>query len=304
MTAYNRTTKLIVDWEYSFVFCTHTPCEAISEPSANSAYYSVTTPKGIIRTPHIVHATNAWCSHLLERMRGKIVPLRGNMSAQRPGRSLPQATPNRSHVLFSAPVGFDYLTQLPDGGRELMLGSALAQHGQIGYEEIGITDDSEYNKRIGAHLSGMLPRYFGENNWGAEEQPSDEDAEAGWWPGRVKAIWSGILGISADWTPWVGRVPTEISRRQEPPLSSSPRSCSSPDKQDTTLFGSHPGEWIAAGYSGEGMVHAWLCGKALAEMILNGERGAGLADWFPDVMHITLKRWKKTTLGHLAGHIS
>ncbi|KIJ67118.1 hypothetical protein HYDPIDRAFT_50050, partial [Hydnomerulius pinastri MD-312] len=54
-----------------------------------------------------------------------------------------------------------------------------------------------------------------------------------------------------------------------------------------------PGEWIAAGYSGEGMVHAWMSGKALAEMVLGREREANLAEWFPDILRVTPGRWKK-----------
>jgi len=51
-----------------------------------------------------------------------------------------------------------------------------------------------------------------------------------------------------------------------------------------------PGEWIAAGYSGEGMVHAWMSGKAVAHMVLGRERE--IETWFPEMLRVTEKRWK------------
>ena len=233
-----------------------------------------------MKTPHVIHATNGWSSHLLKPMRGKIVPFRGNMTAQRPGQSMPAETLQQSFIFYEIPVGYDYLTRLPNGEQEFMLGGGFAQEGREGYEAVGNVDDSKYSKRVNAHLGGVLPRYFGEDNWGAEGQPSEGDT---WSKGRVKASWSGILGISADLRPWVGRLPPAISGRSVPP----------PAKEgvDRTFISAAPGEWIAAGYSGEGMVHAWMSGKALAEMVL-GQEGT-IAEWFPEILRVSTDRWKK-----------
>lgn len=222
-------------------------------------------------------------------MRTKIIPLRGNMTAQRAGQSLPPNTLSHSYVFNTTAAGYDYLTQLPNGERELMLGAAYSQ--KIGYDSVGNIDDSTYDKHIGAHLGGVLPRYFGEENWGAEALPTGDTTGADWAKGRVKATWSGILGISVDRMPWVGRLSTKISGRSPPPASALPQLHGI--AQDTTLFRTCPGEWIAAGYTGEGMVHAWLSGKALADMILGGEREAALSEWFPEAMRVTHSRWKK-----------
>jgi hypothetical protein len=59
--------------------------------------------------------------------------------------------------------------------------------------------------------------------------------------------------------------------------------------------GAAPGEWITAGYSRKGMVHAWLSGKALAGMAL----GCEVEEWFPDIMKVTEKRWKKAKAKNL-----
>lgn len=73
-------------------------------------------------------------------------------------------------------------------------------------------------------------------------------------------MWSGILGISADLIPWVGRLPRVVCGRSEPPLSSGVKS---EEEGERMHVGTAPGEWTAAGYLGKGMVHAWLSGKAL-----------------------------------------
>ncbi|KAG1775000.1 FAD dependent oxidoreductase [Suillus placidus] len=286
--------KLLSRYPDHFSLCTNTPCTSVSPPTSSNPYYTLSTPRGTITTPHVIHATNGWAATLLEKFRGKIIPFRGNMTAQRPGQSLPipdsNPTSHRSFVFYTRPIGYEYLTQLPTGEHELMLGGGFAQDGDEGYEAMGNTDDTTYSTRIGAQLSGVLPRYFGENNWGREGVPL-EGSEGEWAEGRVKALWSGILGISADLIPWVGRLPRVVSGRSEPPLSSVVKS----EKEEGMRVGAAPGEWIAAGYSGEGMVHAWLSGKALAEMVLGRE----VEEWFPDIMRVSEKRWKKAKAENL-----
>ncbi|KAI6042479.1 FAD dependent oxidoreductase [Pisolithus marmoratus] len=288
--------NLLARYPDNFLLCTNTPCVSISGPSTSTRYYTVTTPQGKTYAPHVIHATNGWCAHLLKSMRAKIVPIRANMTAQRPGRSLPPTTVPHSYVFYPPSGGFDYLTQLPNGDRELMFGAAFTQ--SAGYDEVGNTDDRVYNKCVGARLGGVLPRYFGEKNWGAEAQPTGDDdhSETEWNQGRTKAIWSGILGASVDFMPWVGRLPKTVSCRPEPPVQSSPQIPGVRAGKDEVFFGAAPGEWIAAGFTGEGMVHAWLSGKALAGMILGTEKEDRLSEWFPDALRMSHSRWRKAKL--------
>ncbi len=72
-----------------------------------------------------------------------------------------------------------------------------------------------------------------------------------WFEGRVKALWSGIIGISADRIPWVGRVPPKLAGRQAP----SPALIQEHAMDGEKTVGNRsktaaPGEWVAAGYSG------------------------------------------------------
>ncbi|KAI0039488.1 hypothetical protein FA95DRAFT_1684269 [Auriscalpium vulgare] len=215
-------------------------------------------------------------------MRTKILPVRGHMSAQRPGRALAASMLSgaRSHVLYAGPLGYDYLTQLPGPLGALLFGGGAAQAGHMILPEVGCADDAGMNMGIASHIGGALPEYFGRANWGAEDvQDRDEGGDLGWDEGRVMAVWTGVLGISADDLPWVGRIPSKISGRAN--------------------GAGVEGEWMAAGYSGEGMAHAWMCGSALAYMILGVEDEMKVSEWFPAVYRVSETRWKRATLDRL-----
>ena len=282
----------------SFRIATHTPCTSISPPTADAPYYLVQTPRGSLKAQHVVHATNGWCSHLLEPMRAKLVPARGTMSAQRPGVLLHNATlfGARSYVFYRGGAGYDYLTQLPTGEHELMYGGGWAQACENSLPDLGITDDATFSVTGAAHLAGSLPLYFGMENWGAEADPVLEEpaGNARWASGRTKAQWSGILGISTDLLPWVGRLSVKVSGRPEPPASVSESEKGGLERRCNLAA---PGEWLAAGYTGEGMVHAWMSGTALAWMLL--DREDALEGWFPDILRVTEKRWRNASVDTL-----
>jgi hypothetical protein len=230
---------------------------------------------------------------------------------------------------------FDYLSQLlpasddpaktplPTSG-EFMFGGGAMLGGRSEaalLANIGVVDDSTGDFEIEAYLNGALQQYFSEH-WGQESSGADPDGMAGphsagvpWGKGRVKAAWTGIIGISADMQPWVGRVPESVSGRKEPravpltrpyaqqnqdALGTSP-SCSTSMHSTIDVDASSPplaapGEWICAGYTGEGMVHAWLSGQAVAKMVLgvsdDEETAFGDGPTLPAPFLITEKRVK------------
>ncbi|KAF7292855.1 FAD-dependent protein [Mycena indigotica] len=296
--------RLLSKFPQNFQLFTNTPCVSIA---SDSSRYIVVTPKGTIRTKHVVHATNGWASHLLPKLRGKIVPVRGHMSAHRPGTGLGSFPDTdsvqtlaekkdswlgtRSFVMSGANT-YNYLTQQPpssastSGGAfppsngELMFGGGLALSLATILPELGVADDHKpIDLAVGAYLGGAVSMYFG-NQWGSEGQAESKSEAEEINPGRVLKVWTGILGISADRQPWVGRLPTKITDRREPKAQS--------------MSLAAPGEWIAAGYTGEGMVHAYLSGKAVANMILEQD------STFPEVFVVTERRWKKANIEDLA----
>jgi glycine/D-amino acid oxidase-like deaminating enzyme len=229
-------------------------------------------------------------------MRAKIAPARGTMSAQRPGTSLTPTTQDgqRSFVFYPGGFGYDYLTQLPTGEHELMFGGGWAAALDGALENIGLADDSAVSVSGASHLAGALPEYFGSDAWGREKAPVKEEGGR-WASGRTKARWSGILGISADGLPWVGRMPQKVTGRREPPTGSAPLRKATKGKdgasESRVCPTAAPGEWISAGYTGEGMVQAWMSGKAVAHMLLGEENE--VVSWFPEVLRMTEERWKK-----------
>ncbi|KAF9448837.1 DAO-domain-containing protein [Macrolepiota fuliginosa MF-IS2] len=297
-------TRLLRSYPSSFHIFTHTPCTNIlASTSAHESLYTICTPKGNIRARHVIHATNAWASHLLPGMRTKIFPARAVMTAQLPRPGLGKTKSDwrgmRSFVLYpSSSFGcFDYLTQqlpapdeqtpaaYPPSSAELMLGGGFMKHNAY-LTEIGNADDSDWNQKVADYLSDAMGDYFrvGEN----------DERE------KVIAKWSGILAVSADERPWVGRVPESISLRgpvgkyRTDKFEPSPETIDSPlDEGEGSISLAPPGEWIAAGYSGEGMVHAWMSGKAVAQMVLELDRDM---EWFPDVFRITQERYKEANV--------
>ncbi|KAG5650074.1 hypothetical protein H0H81_000880 [Sphagnurus paluster] len=300
--------RLLSKYSSHFRLFTQTPCTEIASPDAAGQLYQVATPRGIIETPHVVHATNGWVGHLLPGMRGRIIPARGVMTAQRPQEGLGVAGPapentraggegswtgTRSFVFFpSAEMHkYDYLTQqLPGGGApgsgypvpegEMMLGGGFAQGGVSAMlSQLGNADDGDWDVKTGEYLKHALGEYFDPGKTREKTKPEEEERPED----RVRAVWSGILGMSVDMKPWVGRVPSVVSGRRAP---------QAPANSGSSGRTAAPGEWMAAGYSGEGMVHAWLSGKALAHMVLGvDEKGSGELDgWFPEVFRVNERR--------------
>jgi glycine/D-amino acid oxidase-like deaminating enzyme len=241
----------------------HTPVLAIYDDTASpTPTYKVETNRGTIKARHVIHCTNAHVSHLVPGMRGRIIPVRGQMSAQTPGDRFPCQAAAHSW-LFNYDRGFDYLTQLPKG--QMMLGGGFAHGEHGGLAELGVATDSEMSLYIDIHLSGALSAVFGRENWGRVDGES------------VQAMWSGNMAFSSDGLPWVGRLPGAATRRAE------------------------NGEWVCAAFGGEGMVQAWLCGRALATMLLVGDGmlvkgGDTDLSWFPHQLLCSRERFDTTEL--------
>jgi glycine/D-amino acid oxidase-like deaminating enzyme len=111
-------------------------------------------------------------------------------------------------------------------------------------DEIFTSDDGTMSTIAKDNLSSFIAKRF-EPPWGG---PNAEDAE-------MLHRWSGIIGLTPDGFPFVGKALQGVSGRMG------------------------NGEWIAAGYNGYGMSQSWSCGEAIARMAL----GEPLPPWFPSV---------------------
>ena len=184
----------------------------------------VQTARGTVLADCLIMATNGHTAHLYPQLQGVIVPLRGHVSAHRPGRSMPKDGLQTTYS-FVYKIGYEYMISRPsnlEGAGDLVIGGGSTKTADGGIGEYGNTDDASINEEIVEYLSRTTAEYFG-RNWG-EDDPD----------GRIRAAWSGIMGYSADGLPYVGPVPGE------------------------------KGLFISASFQGHGMVLCWLCAKALA----------------------------------------
>lgn len=208
--------------------------------------YLLTTPRGQVRATHVIYCTNGWSSHILPGMRGKIYPLRGTMSTQAASSEFPRQGDHRSWSTVRTPsydlttntinAGLYYITQHAQTG-DIFIGGENSEAG-----ELFRSDDSTMSPLSKHTLENKLPQIYAQG-WTEDQKP------------EIRKVWSGIMGFTPDFMPWVGRLPSSITHRQG------------------------DGEWIAAGFNGFGMPLCWGCGEAIAKMILG--QTEEVEEWLP-----------------------
>ncbi|KAG8751731.1 hypothetical protein FRC12_012290 [Ceratobasidium sp. 428] len=229
---------------FSLDLFTQAPVEAVKPVASNGAYrWSVNTGRGSIQTRYVIHATNAYASHLLPHLAGPangIVPTRAQCVTTR-GSVKAKSWPT---VGWGANEGYEYWFSRPfkseeeralvvlGGGRE----TALPHH------EFNVADDSTVHPGVSRTLRGFLPTLF----------PSDFEVA------EPEMEWTGIMGFTRTRDPLVGQVYGD----------------------DGNAF---PGQYIAAGYSGHGMPRAFACAEVVAQMIVADMLGNSWSppEWFP-----------------------
>ena len=235
----------------------NTPATSISK--GNDGKWNVTTDRGTITINKLVLATNGYTAHLYPRLQGVIVPLRGVVTAQRPGQNMPQHGLETTYS-FVYKEGFEYMISRPAGSKfegDIVIGGGMHVAKDDGMNEYGNTDDTVYDEPSAEYLNACTRRYFGAKNWG-QDHPD----------GHNRRTWSGVMGFSADGYPFVGPVPGE------------------------------EGLYLSASFQGHGIVLCFLCAKAVTAMI-EGRDGEELRSWFPECYRVTEERMSKVFQGRL-----
>ncbi|EIW59961.1 FAD dependent oxidoreductase [Trametes versicolor FP-101664 SS1] len=240
---------------FSLALHTNTPVTAltpISGTSSSPRRWNLTTPRGPVAATYVLHATNAYASHLLAHMHGPdgIVPSRGQIIATR--AAVPSSVLTTS--AYTGNVGFEYWFPRPvEAGQEKPLvilgGGREATKPKF---ELYVADDSVVNPGVGEALRKFLPVVF-PGKYEADQKPEME--------------WTGIMGYTKTGDPFVGPV------------------------IDPAHPDAHKGQYISAGYTGHGMPRAFSCAEAVAQMIVADIQGKEweVPEWLPR-HHLTQNR--------------
>ncbi|KAJ7617460.1 FAD dependent oxidoreductase [Mycena polygramma] len=224
---------------------TRTPVTSISASPSSSRRWALQTRRGVLNCSYVIHATNAYASHLLPHMTGPfgIIPTRGQVLALRanvPAQELAKCS-------WDGNDGFEYWFPRPVVGVEkplVILGGAREVAPDFEFYQ---TDDSTVNDAVGLALRKFLPAVF-PGKFAKDGQPEME--------------WTGIMAFTKLRDPFVGPVV---------------------DKSDAD-GGRYTGQYISAGYSGHGMPRAFSCGAVVASMVASDISGTpwAIPDWFPE----------------------
>lgn len=210
---------------------TETPALKIEKREVGYKGWIVETPRGVIEAEKVVLATNGYTAHLYPQLQGVIVPLRGHMTAQRPGSGLPRDGLATTYS-FIYDDGYEYMIPRPPGSvfaGDIMIGGGLTKGPDDGIYEYGTTDDTTTDAVILKYVENSAADRFG-SNWG-HDHPE----------GRLRRAWTGIMGYSSDGFPFVGQMPGEDDL------------------------------YIAASFQGSGMILCFDSARALFEIMIQDD---------------------------------
>lgn len=176
---------------------TRTPVTRLSKDNNG---WNVITPRSTIGASKVIMATNGYTAAISPKLQGTIVPLRGQITAHRPGSNMPRSgLPTTYSFIYGK--GFDYMISRPTGSKwagDIVIGGGLTKGVEEGLYQYGNTDDRAVELGISKYLVESTVKFFGKENWG------EDDPE-----GRIRREWSGVMGYSADLHPLVGEMPGE-----------------------------------------------------------------------------------------------
>lgn len=241
--------------------CMNTPAHDIlpgtdSQSEDGKPIWDIFTERSTVRAHQVIFATNGYTPYILSSLQGSIVPLRGQITAQQPGKRNKLLSPLPTTYSFIYKSGYEYMIPRPlrEGGQHIIIGGGLGREPEAGASEYGTVDDNVLSHSVSRYLKGSLVGYFGEDNWGEDNSENSES--------RIVQEWTGIMGATADGRPFVGAVP------------------------------GMRGIWISAGFNGHGMV---LCLKS-AEALVRFINGSKIEDinWFPSSFLVSDERIAKS----------
>ncbi|KAJ7758602.1 DAO-domain-containing protein [Mycena metata] len=233
---------------------TWTPATSVTA-SKTPGLWDINTARGAITTPTVVYATNAYTSSVLPvfakyiqptaHMCNKVVPPRAFAG----GKAL-----QNSYAVMVAGGGMYTINPRCNADGVILFGGDNPNQ-----PKLKAYLDEDPNRLFDDSLSNFAPVT-------AAVEDLTSAAFEGWNEGLpapgigAEYSWSGIIGLSEDGLPFIGRVPNL------------------------------PGQWICAGFHGHGMAHIFTCAPGLVTLMQGGTwSDTGL----PDCLELTEERLER-----------
>ncbi|OCF32819.1 hypothetical protein I316_05455 [Kwoniella heveanensis BCC8398] len=224
---------------------TWTPVSTV-EGVQDSSDWNVKTSRGIIRTPMVVHATNAYAPALLPETKGAIEPVPHMCNRVYPPPAFAGSSALKNSYCIIFPDG-NYTVNPRQGGDGLLLVGGTPpnlQHLLDYVAEDPVTRSVDDGLVNFDPVTQSVKRLGGEKGFGWDVNGFGNKA-------FYDHSWSGIIGESADMLPFIGAVPRK------------------------------PGQWICAGHNGHGMARIFTCAPGLVKLINGGDwASTGLPECF------------------------
>lgn len=252
--------RLIVRHSPRFTIEAKTPVTAITLNADPRYPYTLVTPRGPVLAAQVFHCANAFTGHLLPALRGKIFPYRLTMSGQ--NAQVANLGAKYSWLLYKQPR-YDPASGILDSSlyyiqQNAATGDLFCGGDRRYIHEMISSDDGEVSETARSNHSTLVSKLWNEGR----KESMFEDQNSPKLCTEVRHMWSGIIGMTPDSCPLVGKVPRSVSGRQA------------------------DGEWVAAGFNGYGMAQCWSSGEAVARMAL----GEPTPEWLPEVLLIDEQR--------------
>ncbi|KAL1701979.1 FAD dependent oxidoreductase [Schizophyllum commune] len=210
---------------------THTPATSIVPSNSPNGPWTIHTPRGLITTPLVIHATNAFAATLLPQLAGLVTPTRAQAHKLVPTPAYTgEAMLTHTYSLrFALHHFYSVIQRKGDGAIVLGTSRGIPGISEATKRDIYASspDDRVVSEELQVDAVDSFKRVFPE--WG-EEAPGE----------GVEFGWTGILGMTPDSVPFVGAVP------------------------------GLPGQYVIAGFNGHGMARIFGCAPGLAKLALGG----------------------------------
>ncbi|WWC58905.1 uncharacterized protein I303_101450 [Kwoniella dejecticola CBS 10117] len=201
----------------------------VTKVSGSADDWTVHTDRGNIRTPVVIHATNAYAGALLPETKGAIKPCPHMCNKVLPPSTFAGSKSLQNSYAVVYPSGMYTINARPTSDGILLFGGAAPNQHKL-LEYVG----EDQRRRIDDSLMNFEPVTEAVKKLGTEG--FEDEPEHG---SKVlyDYAWSGIIARSADQVPFIGAVPNK------------------------------KGQWMCAGHNGHGMARIFTCAPALAKLV-------------------------------------